>query len=78
MLKYKHAHTTTELQEQHRDYTDMLKENHICTLREWNTEKVEQTRNTLGLGGSPTKVKEIESVVLFKKSRNALPKKIKI
>lgn len=75
MLKYKHAHTTTELQEQHRDYTDMFKEKPYLHIEEWNTEAVGADEKHLGLGGSPTKVKEIESVVLVQKESKRFTEK---
>jgi len=67
MLKFKHAHTLSELQEQNRDYTDMFKERPYLHIDEWNAETVGADESHLGLGGSPTKVKEIESVVLTQK-----------
>lgn len=67
LLKFKHAHTLTELQDQNRDYTDLFKEHPYLRIEEWNAESVEAEESYLGLSGSPTKVKEIESVVLTQK-----------
>lgn len=67
MLKYKHAQTTSELQEQHRDYTDLFKTCPYLHIEEWSAEMVHADEMHLGLTGSPTKVKEIESVVLTQK-----------
>ncbi len=67
MLKYKHAHTLSELQDQNRDYTDLFKEHPYLRIEEWNAESVEADESYLGLSGSPTKVKGIESVVLTQK-----------
>jgi electron transfer flavoprotein beta subunit len=67
LLKFKHAHTLSELQDQNRDYTDLFKEHPYLRIEEWNAESVEADESYLGLSGSPTKVKEIESVVLTQK-----------
>jgi electron transfer flavoprotein beta subunit len=67
LLKFKHAHTLSELQDQNRDYTDLFKEHPYLRIEEWNAESVEADESYLGLTGSPTKVKEIESVVLTQK-----------
>ena len=75
VLKYKHAHTTTELQEQNRDYTDLIKEFPYLHIEEWSAEAVKADENHLGLGGSPTKVKEIESVVLTQKESKQFTEK---
>ena len=63
----KHAHTLSELQDQNRDYTDLFKEHPYLRIEEWNAESVEADESYLGLSGSPTKVKGIESVVLTQK-----------
>ncbi|MDD4209753.1 MAG: electron transfer flavoprotein subunit beta/FixA family protein [Bacteroidales bacterium] len=75
MLKYKHAHTTSELQEQNRDYTDIFKEHPYLHIEEWNAENVGAEEAKLGLSGSPTKVKEIESVVLTQKESKRFTEK---
>lgn len=67
MLKYKHAQTISELQEQNRDYTDLFKVYPYLQIEEWSANKIEADEEYLGLSGSPTKVKEIESVVLTQK-----------
>jgi len=67
LLKFKHAHTLSELQDQNRDYTDLFKEHPYLRIEEWNAESVDADESYLGLSGSPTKVKEIESVVLTQK-----------
>lgn len=67
MLKYKHAQTISELQEQNRDYTDLFKVYPYLQIEEWSADKIEADEEHLGLSGSPTKVKEIESVVLTQK-----------
>lgn len=75
MLKYKHAHTLTELQEQNRDYTDFFKEYPYLRIEEWSAEAIGADEAHLGLTGSPTKVKEIENVVLTQKDSKRFTEK---
>lgn len=75
MLKHKHAHTLTELQEQNRDYTDFFKEYPYLRIEEWSAEAIGADEVHLGLTGSPTKVKEIESVVLTQKDSKRFTEK---
>lgn len=67
LMKYKHARTTSELQEEDRDYTEMYNERPGLLIEEWNVDTIKADAAYLGLGGSPTKVKNIESVVLTQK-----------
>ena len=67
LMKYKHARTNSELQEETRDYTQMYKKRPELLIQEWNVETINADTIYLGLNGSPTKVKKIESVVLTQK-----------
>ncbi|MDR0604380.1 MAG: electron transfer flavoprotein subunit beta/FixA family protein [Bacteroidales bacterium] len=67
LMKYKHARTATELREKTRNYTEMYDKRPDLLLQEWNADAVSADTSWLGLGGSPTKVKKIDSVVLTQK-----------
>ena len=67
LMKYKHARTNSELQDETRDYTQMYKKRPELLIQEWNVETINADTIYLGLNGSPTKVKKIESVVLTQK-----------
>lgn len=63
LMKYKYARTTTELQEESKDYTDLYDNRTYLNIKEWSVEDIEADIKWLGLSGSPTKVKKIENVV---------------
>ncbi|MDR1458615.1 MAG: electron transfer flavoprotein subunit beta/FixA family protein [Bacteroidales bacterium] len=67
LMKYKHARTMTELREEKRDYTEMYNKRPDLLIQEWNVETIHADAACLGLNGSPTKVKKIDSVVLTQK-----------
>ena len=67
LMKYKHARTNSELQDETRDYTEMYNKRPELLIQEWNVETIHADAIHLGLNGSPTKVKKIESVVLTQK-----------
>ncbi|MDR1055709.1 MAG: electron transfer flavoprotein subunit beta/FixA family protein [Prevotellaceae bacterium] len=73
LMKYKHAKTMSELQEQDTDYYANLV-NDRCYLRiaEWGVTDIEGEENQFGLKGSPTKVKKIENVVFHAKEAKRL------
>ena len=66
VMKYKYARTNTELDS--RKIKDFIKELHIerpyLTIPEWNVEDINAEMEKIGLAGSPTKVKSVESIVL--------------
>ncbi|MCE5332527.1 MAG: electron transfer flavoprotein subunit beta/FixA family protein [Bacteroidales bacterium] len=66
-LKYKHAATPTEKQESGSDYTDLYSSHPYLNITEWGVNDIEHDIQWLGLSGSPTKVKQIESVVFTAK-----------
>lgn len=67
VMKYKHARTITELQEETKDYTEMHNARPYLRIEEWNVNDIDADVEQLGLSGSPTKVKKIENVVLQQK-----------
>ncbi len=66
-MKYKRAKTLTELQEAGMDYEGFYKTRPYLTIKEWTADDLNPNPNCLGLTGSPTKVKNIENVVLTAK-----------
>ena len=71
-MKYKHARTTSELQEEDKDYTEMHREKPYLHIPEWGVQDVQADDSELGLSGSPTKVKKIENVVFAAKDAKTL------
>ncbi len=67
VMQFKHARTTTELQEETRDYTELFAERPYLLIEEWGADSLNADANSLGLAGSPTKVKKIDNVVLSQK-----------
>ncbi|MFA8298829.1 MAG: electron transfer flavoprotein subunit beta [Hyphomicrobiales bacterium] len=72
LMKYKHARTTTELQEETKDYTELHTERPYLRIEEWSVEDINADVEFLGLSGSPTKVKKIENVVFKAKESKTL------
>jgi electron transfer flavoprotein beta subunit len=62
-MKYKHAKTVSELQEAAMDYEGMMKTRPYLQITEWTADDLNPDSQSLGLLGSPTKVKNIENVV---------------
>ena len=67
LMKYKHARTASELQDERRDYAEIYKKRPDLLIQEWNVDTVDADAVHLGLAGSPTKVKKIDSVILTQK-----------
>jgi electron transfer flavoprotein beta subunit len=73
-LKYKHAAIPSELQEADADYVNLYNERPYLSIGEWGVSQIEHDPQWLGLSGSPTKVKQIESVVFAaKESKQLVP-----
>lgn len=72
LMKFKHARTVTELQEQTSDYYMELQNREYLRIPEWGVADVEAEAEQLGLSGSPTKVKKIENVVFAAKEAKRL------
>jgi len=71
-LKYKHAATPSEKQEQGSDYTELYDAHPYLNITEWGVIDIEHDIKWLGLTGSPTKVKQIENVVFTAKESKRL------
>ena len=73
VMKYKHARTVSEVQEQQEDYYMALhKERCYLCIPEWGAADVAADEMSLGLNGSPTKVKKIENIVFQAKEAKHL------
>lgn len=71
-LKYKNAKTVSERQASSTDYTDLYETHPYLNIAEWGASDIEHEAQWLGLSGSPTKVKQIESVVFTAKESKRL------
>jgi electron transfer flavoprotein beta subunit len=67
LMKFKHARTVSELQEETKDYTEMMTNKPYLRIEEWSVADLDADVQYLGLSGSPTKVKKIENVVFASK-----------
>jgi electron transfer flavoprotein beta subunit len=67
LMRFKHARTATELQEETRDYTELYTQRPYLQIDEWTVDTIGADVEWLGLSGSPTKVKKIDNVVLQQK-----------
>ncbi|MCL3782725.1 electron transfer flavoprotein beta subunit/FixA family protein [Prolixibacteraceae bacterium JC049] len=72
LMKYKHARTVSELQNETQDYTHLYNDRPYLTIQEYTVNDIEVDNEQLGLSGSPTKVKKIENVVLQAKDAKKL------
>lgn len=74
VMKYKYARTETELSSSSTD--EMILSLHekrpYLTIPEWSVEDIEADTSKIGLPGSPTKVKSVESIVLTAKEAKVL------
>ena len=74
VMKYKYARTQTELKSRSTD--EMILKLHekrpYLTIPEWGVEDVGAEIDKIGLSGSPTKVKSVESIVLTAKEAKVL------
>jgi electron transfer flavoprotein beta subunit len=62
VMRYKYARTDSELQTENSDYIAHARQN--MRITEWGIDEVGADIEQLGISGSPTKVKEIDNVVL--------------
>lgn len=72
IMKYKHAKTVSERQDDNEDYLALYNERPYLNINEWTVNEVDTEAEQLGLSGSPTKVKKIENVVLQAKESKAI------
>ena len=75
VMKYKNACTPSEQQERGQDYSDIWNQKPYLKIEEWTAEDLNPDMNRLGMAGSPTKVKNIENVVLTQKESVVLSDK---
>ena len=72
LMKYKHARTVTELQNETKDYTELYDQRPYLQIDECTVDDLHADVAMLGLSGSPTKVKKIENVVFAHKDSKVL------
>lgn len=72
LMKYKLAKSSSELQDLGLDYTLIWNEKPYLKIEEWSAADIKAEDERLGLGGSPTKVKKIENVILTQKESKIL------
>ncbi len=70
LMKYKYARTDTELQAESSDYIAASRP--FIQITEWGIEAIGANAEQLGISGSPTKVKEIDNVILQSKESRHL------
>jgi len=63
VMKFKHAKTITERQNESEDYIDLTADRPYLNIEEWSMNDIDVDSKWLGLSGSPTKVKKIENIV---------------
>lgn len=71
-MKYKRAKTVSEIQAEGLAYEELVKTRPYLEIVEWSADDLNPDPACLGLVGSPTKVKNIENVVLTAKDSVAL------
>lgn len=72
VMKYKYARAAQEMQDADEDYINLLNERPYLKITEWSVNDIKCEPQELGLSGSPTKVKNIESVVFQAKEAKVL------
>jgi len=71
-MKYKHAETVTEMQDNTDDYLELHDARPYLNIQEWSVDDLNADEEWLGLSGSPTKVKKVTNVVFTAKESKAL------
>jgi electron transfer flavoprotein beta subunit len=73
LLKYKKAKSVSEVKSEYDDYSEMSKlQDKGLLIEEWSASDIKVDETSIGLKGSPTKVKKIESVVLTVKDNRKI------
>jgi electron transfer flavoprotein beta subunit len=72
LMKFKHAETVTEMQEDTEDYLDLHDKRPYLNIQEWTVDDLNADEAWLGLSGSPTKVKKVTNVVFTAKESKVL------
>jgi electron transfer flavoprotein beta subunit len=72
LMKYKHAKTVSEMQEDTDDYIALHDARPYLNIKEWTVDDLNADEAWLGLSGSPTKVKKVTNVVFTAKESKVL------
>jgi electron transfer flavoprotein beta subunit len=64
VMKFKYARTKTELRSADELMLSLHEKRPYLTIPEWSVEDIDADAEKIGLSGSPTKVKSVESIVL--------------
>lgn len=63
LMKYKHASTMSNRQENNDDYLASAIAHPHLTIKEWGVNNITVDHDQLGLTGSPTKVKKVDNII---------------
>lgn len=72
VMKYKYARTFTELEREPDHIKARIESDKSLFISEWTVEDINAEHEKIGLPGSPTKVKDVENVVLTAKEAKVL------
>ena len=72
LMKFKHAKTIAEQQDATEDYLNLYQSRQYLGISELSADDISVDEQSLGLSGSPTKVKKIENVVFKAKESKVL------
>ena len=72
VMKYKYARTITELEREPDLLRSRIEKNKDLFIPEWTVEDINADFDKIGLPGSPTKVKDVENIVLTAKESKVL------
>jgi len=72
LMKYKHACTSSELQNESEDYIGLHETRPYLDITEWDVNDLSADETYLGLSGSPTKVREVTNIVFTSKESKVL------
>ncbi len=72
LMKFKYAKTTIELDEASQMEKDMVEQRKYLKIQIWSVDDIQADVQWLGLSGSPTKVKNIDNVILAAKESKVL------
>ena len=72
LMKFKHACTPSEMNNEREDYIQMHDTKHYLDLVEWNVDDLKAEEVYLGLSGSPTKVNAVTNIVFTAKESKVL------
>ncbi len=72
LMKYKHAETVSEKQNETEDYLELYNARPYLEITEWTVDDLDADEEWLGLTGSPTKVKKVTNVVFTAKESKVL------